>query len=207
MFLSISCHRSSCRPLIDTWYLSADGIDEARQKGGFGDLTILGGETTAARRGPYLCHAIPNKKHLVVMFVLRREFTGNEYECGAVRPDGCIFQIIIFSTKKCSSGMNGLDSLNSDPIRSVIFKTRIHIKGFRNFKCILHQAQTWSRRLIHLDTKANTRPSIILSDSTAPSYKVSKKLSGFSSNPFCQQLLDINGSSKSSRGKSGSLSG
>lgn len=46
-----------------------------------------------------------------------------------------------------------------------------------------------------------------LSDSTAASYKVSKKLSGFSSNPFCQELLDVNGSSKFSRRKSGSLSG
>lgn len=33
----------------DTCYLSADGIDEARQKeGGFGDLRIVGVETTAA---------------------------------------------------------------------------------------------------------------------------------------------------------------
>lgn len=69
----------------ETWYLSADGTDEARQKGGFGDLTFLGIETTTAIRGPYLFHAIPNKEHLIVTFVMRMgslETNTNAGRCG-----------------------------------------------------------------------------------------------------------------------------
>lgn len=157
-------------------------------------------------------------------FVLKRRFTGNEYELGVITAR-CVHnggfplyhhrfnhvwyrevlgwnkEIVVFRK----------DSLKPDPIQSVILKTRMRIKGFRKLKCILHHVLyilLWFRRLIHFDPMFKSRPSMMpLLVHTAASYKVSKKLSGFSSNPFCQQLLDVNGSPKSSRGKSGSLSG